>query len=507
MTEHRTLNITRGAALLLAVVLITIGAATAWLVIGRAPVAPAATNAATAPGEQAAADAPATPAGEVSIRVPRELVDRAGIVVAPVTSGETASRLRIPGVVEPNAYKQVVVTPIAGGRVTRVTAELGQRVRRGQAMAQVYSPELAEAQTRLIAVRAEFDATDQQVNRTRRLVEIGAASQQELEQVHALHAGHAAALAAEQSRLRLLGMPAAAIRQLGSGSEVTATIDVPAPQDGVVTERLANTGLNVDPSTRLFTVVDLTTVWVVADLYERDFARVRVGSEAEVTTNAFPGQTLTGTVSYIDPQVNPATRTARVRVEVPNARLELRLGMLAEMEIRAEQGAPAVLVPREAVQTLGDQHVVYVAAPGETGHYIERRVTLGDTAGDRVQVLSGLSPGESIVTKGSFYVRAEGERLGIRRPTTQADGATVTVTEKGFEPSRVVLAPGRATRITFTRTSEQTCATEIVFPALDLRKPLVLNQPVTVDVPAREAGEIAFVCGMDMLKGLAVFSM
>jgi RND family efflux transporter MFP subunit len=498
------LKLSRAAAILVAAALVALGAAAAWLVIDRR--ADASKAARPASVTEPVASAPAAAAGEASVQLTTELVARAGIVVAPVSIGATVSTLRIPGVVEPNAYKQVVVTPIAGGRVTRVMAELGQAVRRGQALAEIYSPELAGAQTRLIALRAEYEAAEQQVNRTRRLVEIGAASQQELEQVHAAHAGHAAALAGEKSRLVLLGMASDAIDALNAGARVTATISVPAPLRGVVTERAANPGLNVEPSTPLFTVVDLSTVWIVGDLYERDFSRVEVGSEASVKTNAFPGQAVAGRVSYIDPQVNPATRTARVRVEVPNAGLDLRLGMLAEIGIQAAKGAPVVVVPREAVQTLGDRQVVYVAATGAPGRYLERQVTLGETTGDTVQVLSGLEPGESIVTRGSFYVRAESERLGPRRPAAQPGGAQVSVTEKGFEPSRVVLAPGRTGRITFTRTIDQTCATEVVFPALEIRRTLPLNQPVAIDLPPREAGEIVFACGMDMLKGVAVFS-
>ena len=507
MTDGSRVEVSRTTALVSAAALLAIGATLTYIVVERRPAAPASAVLPSTHGESSAAASGPAPATEVSIPVTEQLADRAGIVVEPVVTGSPASTpLRLPGVVEPNAYRQVAVTPIAGGRVTRVTAELGQHVRRGQPMAQVYSPELAEAQTRLITLRAEYDAAEQQVNRTRRLVEIGAASQQELEQVHAEHAGHTAALAGQRSRLVLLGMSAAAIDGLVAGAAVTATISVPAPLDGVVTERTANVGLNVDPATPLFTIVDLSTVWVVGDLYERDFARVGVGSPAVVTTKAYPGQSREGQVSYIDPQVNPATRTARVRVEVPNPRLELRLGMLAEVEIAAGSGAPTVLVPRKAVQTVGDRHVVYVAPPGETGRYIERHVTLGEFAGDRVQVIDGLEAGETVVTEGSFYVRAEGERLGLRRGSATDDGTTtVRVTERGFEPSRVTLQSGRS-RLTFLRTTDATCATEVDFPSLGIRRALPLNEAVTVDLPSQDAQEVAFACGMDMLKGVAAFS-
>ena len=119
---------------------------------------------------------------------------------------------------------------------------------------------------------------------------------------------------------------------------VSATISIPAPIDGVVTERGANVGLNADQATKLFTVVDLSTVWVVANLYEKDFPRVRVGTEAAITTSARPDLTLRSRVSYIDPQVSADTRTAKVRIEVPNPRGELRLGMYADVVVAGGSG-------------------------------------------------------------------------------------------------------------------------------------------------------------------------
>ena len=132
------------------------------------------------------------------------------------------------------------------------------------------------------------------------------------------HTARRADVESAASRLQLLGLSADAIEALGPGKNQGATTNVPAPIAGVVTERLANVGLNVDQATKLFTVVDLSSVWVVANLYEKDFARVRVGSPATVTTNAYPDLVLQGRVSYIDPQVSPETRTAKVRIEVPN---------------------------------------------------------------------------------------------------------------------------------------------------------------------------------------------
>ncbi|HZL96436.1 MAG TPA: efflux RND transporter periplasmic adaptor subunit, partial [Vicinamibacterales bacterium] len=216
------------------------------------------------------------------------------------------------------------------------------------------------------------------------------------------------------SQLELLGVSASARDTMASGHSVSAATSVPAPIDGVVTERGANVGLNVDPATKLFTVVDLSTVWVVADLYERDFSRIRVGSEAAITTSARPDVTLRGRVSYIDPQVSAATRTAKVRTQVPNPGGELRLGMYADVVVAGAPGTSMPRVPRNAVQNVGDRTVVYLANPKEPGKFVEREVRLGQTSGEQVEVVSGLQPGDVVVTEGSFFVRAERERLGLR---------------------------------------------------------------------------------------------
>jgi cobalt-zinc-cadmium efflux system membrane fusion protein len=459
----------------------------------------------------------------VVVTLTPEATERAGIVLAQVTEGRADAALRLPGVVEPNAYKQVVVTPLIAGRVTRVLAELGQNVRAGQPLAEVFSPEVAEAETRFVSARAELDAHERELQRTEKLVKIGSASRQELERLHAEHTAKSTQVESARSRLQLLGLSAAAIAGLGPGKDVSAIATVPAPIAGVVTERTANTGLNVETTTKLFTVVDLSTVWVVADAYDKDFGHVRVGVPATVTTKAFPDTALKGRVSYIDPQVNTETRTAKVRVEVPNPRQELRLGMFADVSIDAGGAGTVPLMPRSAVQNVGNRTVVYVADTKQPGRFLEREVRLGDRAGDDVAVVSGVEPGDSVVTEGSFAVRAERDRLGLREsgssaPVTAnppaasapaaanaaAQEAKVLVTEKGYEPAKLTLRAGQPARITFVRNTDKTCGTEVVFPSLNIRRPLPLSQPVVIEFSAPKSGKIEFVCGMNMLRGTVV---
>jgi len=505
--------------------LLAAGAGIAYIAVRPAPrtnsnqgiaagaVQPAAGGTSSAPAAAAASEAVVT--------LTPEAIQRAGIVLAPVSTGRDTSSLRLPGVVQPNAYKQVVITPLVGGRVTQVLAELGQSVRRGQALAEIFSPELAEAETRFVSAGAELDAHERELQRTEKLVEIGSASRQELERLHAEHTAKLTAVESAKSRLELLGLSASAIASLGPGKAVGAVTTVSAPIAGIVTERTANTGLNVDQTSKLFTLVDLSTVWVVADLYEKDFSRVRVGASAKITMKAFPDSAFQGKVSYIDPQVNPETRTAKLRVEVSNPKQELRLGMFADVSIDGAGQAAVAMIPRTAVQNVGDRTVVYLADPKQPGRFIEREVRLGERSGSGVAVLSGVQPGDQVVADGSFNVRAERDRLGLRS-TEPAVGATlrtessppaavpepqsgkVLVTENGYEPAKLTLRKAQPARITFVRTTDKTCGMEVIFSSLNIRRPLPLNEPVIIEFTPKTSGEIGFVCGMNMLRGTVV---
>jgi RND family efflux transporter MFP subunit len=535
MSSESRLTVPRGAAVLAAAGLLMTGAGASYLLMRTSHV-DREEMAGQRSGAAAQALSPAAPRLEASVlessneRLPdvvvpltSEAIERAGIVVAPVAAASTSGDFRLPGVVEPNAYRLVTVTPLVSGRVTQVAAALGDHVRRGQPMAQIYSPELAEAQTRYVSARAMLEAHDRELQRTQKLVNIGAASRQELERIHAEHAAQTAAVQSARSELDLLGVAPSMLDALAAGEKVNATITVQAPTEGAVTERAANAGLNVEPATKLFTVVDLSTVWVVADLYERDFSRIRVGSEAAVRTTAYPDLAVRGRISYIDPQVNQETRTAKVRVEVPNPRGELRLGMYADVVIREASSGQTTVVPRSAVQNVGSRTVVYLANSSDPGKFLEREVRLGQTSEGQIEVVSGVQPGDAVVTNGSFFIRAERERLGLRPragmagrdPSTATVGtpgaapasvqtAKVVLDERGFQPASVSLRAGTAVRMTFVRTTDNTCGTEVVFPTLNVKRALPLNTPVDIEFTPTSAGDVSFACGMNMFRGVVI---
>ncbi len=326
-----------------------------------------------------------------------------------------------------------------------------------------------------------------------------------------------------RSRLVLLGMPAPAIDALSPGKEMEATTDIPAPIEGVITERAANVGLNVDTATKLFTVVDLSSVWVVGALYERDFSRVRVGSAASITTTADPNPRQ-GRVSYIDPQVSVDTRTARVRVEVPNPRHELRLGMYADVDVAATANRQGVDDPSQS-PCRTSMTARWCTSPIQSSRASSSSVrsVLATCLARTSKSSRECSQGDQVVSKGSFFVRAERERLGLRpaagaqsTPPTPGSGARgsaaavvvqtarITVGEQGYEPSRVNLRSGVPARLTFLRTTDKTCGTAVVFPSLNIRRELPLNQSVDIEFTPQKTGDIEFVCGMNMLRGTVV---
>jgi len=383
------------------------------LLVVRLTAAPPASMVGPAPMPTAGPPAPASAdAGDTELLVPADVVARAGLKTATVGAADVGVAITIPGTVMPNAYHEVKVTPIVGGILTKIHVELGASVPRGAPLATIFSSELADAQTRYLSMRAMLEADHKKLDRTERLVVIGAASRQELEEVTAVHVGHETEVASARQRLLLLGLSQQEVDGLTDPSKVVSQVVVSAPIGGVVTARSANPGQVVAMGQELFVVTDLGTVWLVGDLYEQDFATIRVGSEAMVTTAAYPGSEFRGRVSYTDPRVDPQTRTAKVRVEVPNPGGRLRLGMYVSMVFVGAGGQRQVVVPLAAVQSVGGQSVVFLPVAGEDGRFLRRKVKLGLASGNSYVVLEGLRVGDTVVTDGSFLLRAEATRSG-----------------------------------------------------------------------------------------------
>ncbi len=334
---------------------------------------------------------------------------KAQIRTVKVGKGVTTTKLRVPGIVKPDEYREVHVTSLVGGIVKQVPVVLGDHVRRGQALAVIFSSELAEAETQYLSTSAELEAEHKKLVRTQNLVQLGAASKQEEEEVAAMHATHEAHVRTALERLKLLGASDRQIAALKQAEQIDPNFAVPAPISGVVLSRSTNLGLVVNPAQELFTVADLSTVWVMASLNEKDFAAVRVGSTASVTAPAYSGRVWKGRVKYIQPQVDPTTRTAQARIEVSNPGENLRIEMYVDVDFTSE-GAVAALVPEAAVQSIGDRQFAFLPVKDREGSFVLRQVRVGPPASGYYPVLEGLKPNDEVVTAGSFILKAEAVR-------------------------------------------------------------------------------------------------
>jgi len=348
--------------------------------------------------------------GESTLTISPEEAQRAGIKIEIVGERMPAgpSGQQTTGVVQANAYRETPVISLVGGIVRSVGPELGQNVRKGQTVAVVSSNDLADAQTKYLAAVAELEEHHKHHARTEKLVAIGAASREELEQATNKLKAAESELANLRQRLLLLGLSSQRISSLRSTSQVSSQVSLPAPASGTVTSRTVNSGEVIEANKELLRVTDLSSVWVVAQVYEKDLGKVQIGSGASITTDAYPGRVFRGQVSYVDPKVDSQTRTAQARVELANPGQQFKIGMYVNVAFAALGGSELSVptVPVAAVQNLGNQQVVFVAT-SDAKVFAMRTVRLGPETNGLYQVLEGINAGDRIVTNGSFLLRAE----------------------------------------------------------------------------------------------------
>ena len=301
------------------------------------------------------------------------------------------------------------VTAWVGGRIERLhVSTTGERVRRGQAIATLYSPEMYTAHQDLIQARQQFE----------RLQETATPS-----------AGRAAqaALNASRDRLRLLGVPDGELRTMERAAKPSERVRIRTPFRGTVIERLATQGNYVETGSGLYRVADLSTLWVQLDAYESDLSMLKTGQQVSIRVEALPGEAFKGRVTFVDPVLDPNTRTARVRIEVKNQDRRLRPGMFVEASVQSDTNhGPAaeapVVVPATAPLFTGRRSVVYVELEDtEEPTYEARVVTLGPRMGDLYPVLAGLEEGERVVIHGAFAIDADLQIQGGDSMMTVAD--------------------------------------------------------------------------------------
>lgn len=271
--------------------------------------------------------------------------------------------------------------------------------------------ELEQDTTKLRTAEAELVEARAREQRAAQLLPISAEVRSASEEALNKLRSSEAELAATRQRLILFGMSAQRIDRL-TAAQITSELSVSAPTTGTVTSRTVNVGDVVEANKELMRVTDLSSVWVIAKVYERDIARLQPDEAATISVEALPDRVFRGQVAYIDPQLDEATRTAKVRIEVGNPGNVLKIGMYVRVSLSGLRSGERTLpvVPSSAIQTINGRQVVFVATD-DPNTFELRSVRLGDESEGRVSVIEGLTQGEKVVMTGSFMLRAEWLKL------------------------------------------------------------------------------------------------
>ncbi len=333
------------------------------------------------PGEESAV-------GGGGVRIDPSLVQSMGVRMAPVERRDLSRRVRAVGRVAYDERRVDHVHTKIQGWIEKLHVEYeGEMVERGQPMLEIYSPELVSTQEELLQAVRYRDATAKSAFKD--VVESGEAL-----------------FRASKRRLELWDIPERDIRRLLETGKVRKNLTLYAPGPGVVVDLMAREGMEVDPNMRLYTVADLSHIWVYADVYEYELPWISVGQRGIAELSYLPGQDFEGEVTYVYPFLDPKTRTARVRLEFPNPGLVLKPDMFANVTIDTKVQEDVLAVPEEAILRSGQRMLAIVSA-GE-GRFEPRNVRLGIDAGDGwIEVTEGLAEGERIVTSGQFLIDSE----------------------------------------------------------------------------------------------------
>ena len=306
-----------------------------------------------------------------------------GLRTAPVTRGSISTEWRTVGRVQVDPTKVSKINVKVSGYVERIFVDfVGRPVKRGEQLFTYYSPDLLSAQQEyLLALKVKSRSKG------------GVQSEYD-----------SLMIAAARQKLRLWDVPEAEIERLAQTGEVVKALTFVSPLTGVVTAKNVVEGSSLNPGDTPYEITDLSSVWVMADAYQSDVARAKVGMSASVSLESLPGHVFQGKVAFIDPVLDPQSRTFKVRINVDNTSGELKPDMFAEVLFQGT-AHEALTIPVDAVIPSGRGNMVFVAI-GD-GKFQPRAVRLGEKSGDRVEVIEGLSEGEPVVTRANFLIDSE----------------------------------------------------------------------------------------------------
>ncbi|GMV17559.1 MAG: efflux RND transporter periplasmic adaptor subunit [Myxococcales bacterium] len=342
------------------------------------------------PGAHAGEKERAHGPGEVHLSA--AAVERSKIRVGEAKRQALSGVLQVPAEVRLDPDRTAHVTPIVQSQIAEVRVKLGDQVKKGQPLAVLKSVELGEASASVRSAKAAVSVAEDNLARQRQLLDAGVGAQKNLVEAEGELRKAKAALSAAQARAGIYG---------GAGGGV-----VKSPLDGTVIERHATAGEVASPERPLFVVGDVSRVWVVGRVYEKDVGAVRTGMPATARLQAYPERAWSGEIDFVSAVLDEATRSAEVRMTLPNAEGLLKPGLFGSILVAgSDAGAPPVAVPESAVQELEGKTVVFVPAD-EPNAYAARPVVTGARAEGWVELVSGLAENEKLVVEGAFTLKS-----------------------------------------------------------------------------------------------------
>ena len=345
------------------------------------------------------------------IHLTSEELARTAIEVAAVARGQLHVQRAFTATVQPNQNELAEVTTLIRGRVVKVHVDVGQDVKKDALLAMLHSTDLGVAEGAYLKAAAKLHEAELAYARARDLHEQKVVSLAELQRREAAMKTARAETREAQNRLELLGVSRQEVERLDREQTIKANVPLRAPFDGRVIMRNITRGEVVETERKLFTVADLSDVWVVGNVPEKDVQFIRKNQKVDVIVSAYPHAIVPGTITYVGDVLDPATRTMRLRVTVLNPDRLLKPEMFATVRVYVAATTDALTVPLAAVQNGPTGKILFVQR--STNDFEVRTVKLGEEQGEIVTVLDGVTVGEQVVTKGSFVLKSEMERHKI----------------------------------------------------------------------------------------------
>lgn len=335
---------------------------------------------------------------------------RVGLVVQPAARSDFRTHRDFPAIVQPNHHNMAEITTLVRGRVVDVYADLGQEVKANAPLAILYSSDLGLAQSAYLKARAKLHVAEQAYGRAKFLLQEKVIGEAEAQRRHAELLSNQAESNESRDRLKLLGMDAAELRRLDQSREIRSVVPIVAPFAGRIIGRNLTRGEVVETTEKLFVIADLSAVWVVANIPEKDIPFVHSvhasgNTQVEVRINAYPNETFKGTITYVGDVLDPVTRTMQLRLELPNPDGRLKPEMFATIRLFSESQPDRLAVPEAALQR--DQGRTFVFVQRGPSEYELREVRIGESNGTMTSILDGLNEGEPVVTHGAFVLKSE----------------------------------------------------------------------------------------------------